>query len=143
MLRLPILVNAQCIMQVESSDRRGLIIMSFEKFTDTGRRSFKPKVSIRRSGVIGFSAAAVDKFRLNESKFVTLYYDAETGTVGVQPTKEQEDGSHPMILGPKTKSGSVSGSVSASRFLDRYEIRPTENIRVDVVLDDNLRILLI
>jgi hypothetical protein len=110
--------------------------MAFEKFTDTGRRSFKPKVSIRKSGVIGFSAAAVDKFKLKDCKFVTLYYDRDTRTIGIQGTREEEEGSHPLIMGPQSKSGSVSGSVSASRFLDRYEIMPPKNVRFDATWDD-------
>lgn len=117
--------------------------MPFEKFVDTGRRSFKPKVSIRKSGVIGFSAAAVEKFRLKGSKFVTLYYDAEARTVGIHPTVDEEDGSHPLNMGPQSKSGSVSGSVSASRFLDRYEIMPAKNLRVDASWDDSLGMVMV
>lgn len=117
--------------------------MAFEKFVDTGRRSFKPKVSVRKSGVIGFSAAAVEKYKLRTCKFVTLYYDRDARTIGIQGTAEGEDGSHPLIMGPESKSGSVSGSVSASRFLDRYEIMPSKNLRLDAAWDDSIGMILL
>jgi hypothetical protein len=111
--------------------------MAFEKFTDTGRRSFKPKVSIRKSGVVGFSAATVEKFGLKGKKFMSLYWDKETRRIGFQPTVQEEEGSHPLIMGKSTKSGSAGASMSASRFLDRYEIAPSKNLRLDAFWDSS------
>jgi hypothetical protein len=117
--------------------------MAFEKFTDTGRRSFKPKVSIRKSGVVGFSAATVDKFGLRDKKFMSLYWDAETARIGFQPTVQEEEGSHPLIIGKDTKSGSASASLSASRFLDRFEIAPSKNIRLDAFWDSASKMVIV
>jgi len=107
--------------------------MAFEKFVDAGRRSFKSKISIRTSGVIGFSSGSVEKFELLKYTFVTLYYDREEGVIGIEPTETEEKGvSHPINFGEPSKSGSLSGSVSATKFLEKYGIAPKEkNLRFE------------
>lgn len=119
--------------------------MPFEKFVDAGRRSYKSKISIRKTGVIGFSSGAVEKFQLQKYKFVTLYYDRQGGLVGIQPTENEEQGaSHAINFGEAAKSGSISASVSATKFLEKYGILPKhKNLRLEAEWDKDQGMMLI
>ncbi|MFH1894139.1 MAG: hypothetical protein ABIK83_15830 [Candidatus Zixiibacteriota bacterium] len=65
--------------------------MAWQKFDKFGE-SFSPKISIRATGHIGFSAGAVNRFQLDKYEFCELYYDGEKDLVGFMPTSEAMHG---------------------------------------------------
>ena len=90
--------------------------MGFELF-DKMSHSFKPKVSIRRNGNIGFSKGAAEKYELREKKFCKLYYDQEKKYVGFEFTDKEQ----PDVTTRVSPSGSGI-SIAATSFLNYYSI---------------------
>lgn len=109
--------------------------MAFQKFVETGR-SFRPKVTIRRTGSLGFTIAAIKKFDINEYPYAVLYYDSEGQKIGIKPTAEPEDGA------VKINRARQSTWISAKRFFDFYEI-PIKNGRYDAILDSKEGMIII
>jgi len=104
--------------------------MSFERFTKSGR-SYKPKVSITSSGLIGFNNGAVKRFDLNNYKYSVLYYDKEGKRIGISLTNdENEEG----IC--KLRNRASGADISARAFFDFYEIDYSETRRYDAIWDD-------
>lgn len=111
--------------------------MVFEKFTSSGL-SYKPKVSIRSSGQIGFNYAAIKKFRISDHTYVVAYCDRENKRIGFRFTNdENEEGIY--RLQNREKSSSFSGK----SFLDYYEIQYSKTQRYDAGWDDKDSILVI
>ncbi len=90
--------------------------MTWQKF-DLFEESFTPKISIRATGHIGFSAGAVNKFKLKDYKHCELYYDDEEKLIGFRLTND-------FIKGSTTKVvvRDIDCFISAKRFLDYYGI---------------------
>lgn len=109
--------------------------MAFEKFTQTGR-SFKPKVTIRKTGSLGFTAAAISKFGIDNYKYALLYYDKDAQKIGLKPTNDEEDGAH------KINRAKQSTWIAARRFLDYYGIT-LKNGRFDAMWDDEEQMIVI
>lgn len=111
--------------------------MGFEKFTEKAR-SFRPKLSIRSNSTIGLNAPAVTKFKLKDTKCVTLYYDRDDKKIGLKPaTTSDEEGAHPLNL---SKTGAW---VSARRFLDFFGLSTTETKRYDAVWDETNKMIVV
>jgi len=89
--------------------------MAFVKFAETAR-SYRPKVSIRANGTLGFNSGAVAKFHLKDYKYALLYFDQERRTVGVKPVKTEEEGAHAI------NRGKTGAWIAARRFLDYFSI---------------------
>jgi len=90
--------------------------MPFERFTETDK-TFKPRVTVRKSAQLSFSQGAVNKFKLGEVTGVVLYFDPDKQQVGIQPTDDlEEEGA----LALNRKGGNAS--VAAAPFLDYYDI---------------------
>jgi len=98
--------------------------MAFEKFSDTAR-SFRPKVSVRKSGTISFNSGCVKKFNLKGVSFVTLFFDKDSKMVGVMPSDKSDEGSHAL------HKGKTGAWVSGRRFLDFYGFSPKSTVRMD------------
>ena len=47
------------------------VYMAFEKFTQTGK-SYRPKISIRSNGQIGFNFGCIEKFSLEKYKYAVF-----------------------------------------------------------------------
>ena len=108
--------------------------MAFVKFAEAAR-SYKPKISVRATGTIGFNSGTVKKFDLRNYKFALLFYDKETNTVGVKPMKSEEDGAHRINLG---KTG---GWISCRRFFDYFGISIDGTRRYDARWDDKEKMI--
>jgi len=92
------------------------MLEGFERFTRKGR-SFRPRISIRARGQIGFNNGSVQRFELSKYEFVILYYSKEKNQIAIQLTNNKnEDGSIKLIK----KSGNYCFSGKA--FLDFYGI---------------------
>ncbi len=105
--------------------------MSFEKFTHVGR-GYKPKVSITKSGLIGFNQGAVKHFKLDRYDWAILYYDNDNDCIGIGLTNDaNEEGVC------KLRKRASGADVSARSFFDYFEINYDETSRYDATWDDN------
>lgn len=105
--------------------------MGFEKFTGKGR-SFRPKVSIWIRGQIGLNQGAVERFNLNDSRYVIMHYDKENKRIGLLFTgNEQEEGALKMNV---KNNGAI---FSARAFLEYYDIDHTKTRQYDIVYDES------
>ncbi len=103
--------------------------MPFERFTEVGR-SFRPRASIRSTGQIGFSYAAVKRFDLVKYNYAVLFFDKETKKIGIKLTKdENEEGAVRLF----TRNG--NGSISARSFLYYYQISHKKTKQFDIDRD--------
>lgn len=111
--------------------------MSFEKFTHVGR-GYKPKVSVTRSGLLGFNQGAVKHFELEKYDWAILYYDKDSARIGIGLTNnENEDG----IC--KLRKRAAGADVSARSFFDYFEINYDETNRYDATWDDNEKMIVV
>jgi hypothetical protein len=97
--------------------------MGFEKFEATGqgrgRGNSEPMISIRKSGSIGINNAALEQFFEEEHEGVVMYFDDDTGEIGMNPVEDgDEDEAYTL-----TRSDS-GGSVTPSAFLTRNGLVP-------------------
>ncbi len=94
--------------------------MPFVKFTGNGR-SFAPKVSINKIGVISLNEGSVERFKIRSYKFGVFYFDIEKSRIGIQLTNKTEEGA---ILIRFRRTGGAS--FGAKSFLEYFSIRPGE-----------------
>ena len=92
--------------------------MSFERFTQKGRRSFTPKARIWTRGIMGLNHAAISAFSLQEVKYVVLLYEKKTGKIGLEFHTE------PCESSAKVFQRSISRilTFSARAFCQYYKI---------------------
>ncbi len=101
----------------------------FEKFVETDS-SFAAKVTIRqRTGQIGFNSGAINRFKVNNYKYVILYFDPSERVVGMQLVMSEEPGS---IRISKKQSNTY---VTAKNFLDKYGVDYSHSHRHDLEQD--------
>lgn len=111
--------------------------MAWEKYTKTGR-GFKPKVSIWKRGQIGFNRGFVEKFDLQNYKFAILFFDRENWRIGVQFTNDnKEEGI------TKLKVRKTGAAISASGFLEYYNVQHDKTIKCDIEYDKKGKIFII
>lgn len=91
--------------------------MPLEKFINQ-RLSNTATITIRRVGKISFNIHARRQFRINRTHFVTLYFDEETGEIGIKPTTNKDE---PGIFKITQKRGGTP-LIYCKSFLDRYGI---------------------
>ena len=111
--------------------------MGFERFT-LGGKTFKPKVSIRRNGQIGFNNGARKRFELDNYKYVILFYDKENEKIGIKLTNESNENGI-MILQKRP----LNVAVSAKSFLEFYELPYLKTSRYNPQWDENEKMLII
>ena len=91
-------------------------IEGFERFTMKGR-SFKPRVTIRARGQIGFNNGSVVKFEIEKYDYIVLFYSREKNQIAMRLTNDKnESGAIKLIK----KHGNYCFSGKA--FLDFYGI---------------------
>lgn len=104
--------------------------MAFERFV-LGGKSYKPKVSIRRSGQIGFNQGAVKKFSMEKYRYAVLFFDRINKRIGIKLTNEEEEG----ICRLRVRGW--GGTVSAKAFLDYYGIDYSRLKKFDARWDES------
>ena len=105
--------------------------MAFEKFTRVGR-GYKPKVSVTRSGLLGFNQGAVKHFELDKYDWAILYYDSDGGRIGIELTNDKNEEGVCKLR--KRPSGA---DVSARSFFEYYRINYSETNRHDAEWDED------
>jgi len=101
---------------------------SFERFTETDT-TFSARVTIRRTGQIGFNAGAINSFRVKDYDFCVLYFDAKHKVVGMELTKEALEGSI------RIKKSDTNTYVRAKNFCDRFGIDYSKSQRYELRKD--------
>lgn len=104
--------------------------MAFERFTKIGR-GYRPKVSIWSRGQIGFNQGAVERFGLQEYKYVIFFYDKENGKIGFKFTNDEKEEGISKISIRKT-----GATVSSKSFLEYYRIDHSKTKRYDINFDE-------
>lgn len=110
--------------------------MPFERFTQTGK-SYRPKISIRSNGQIGFNFGAIEKFKLNKYKYAILFFDKEITRIGVKLTNDEEEG----IC--KLQVRKSNAAISAKAFLDYYSIDYTKTKRYEATWDEKEQMVIV
>lgn len=112
-------------------------LKGFDVFTDAGK-SFKPKISIRKTGQVGFNNGAIKRFALSDFEYVVLMYNKETEKIALKFTNDMnEDGA---IKFTKKKGNYF---VSGKSFMEKYSISYTESKSFDVEWIDEHNIAII
>lgn len=94
--------------------------MGFEKFTGGGR-SFTPKISISRNGLIGFNQGTRRRFSLEKYAVCTLYYDKEEGRIGFEFSKDKN-----AEGGINLRLRKFGADIAGKSFLSYYNIKPKD-----------------
>jgi hypothetical protein len=90
--------------------------MAFERFVEGGR-SYSPKASLNRSGLIGLNEGARKRFELENFKYCVLYYDRDARRIGIQLTNDpNEQGIRKVRLRP------TGADVSAKSFFQFFDL---------------------
>ena len=98
------------------------MLEDFEKFTQQGR-TFKPKISIRKRGQLGFNSGSINKFKLNRFDYAVMYISKDRTKVAIRFTNNQDEEGAVKIM-KRTGNFSFSGKA----FFDCYDI-DTESTR--------------
>ncbi len=96
--------------------------MSYELYTRKRSHGGPPSVTVTKNGMFVVNAAAMEKY-LHRHQFVHVYYDKDSGKVGLKPLSKKLDKSYRVNFSPK---GNV-GTISALSFLSfiGYEKKET------------------
>ena len=103
--------------------------MSFEKFTEVGK-VFRPKISIRSGGQMGFNQGSRNKFELDKYGYVVLYFDRENDKIGIKLTNDKN--AEGAITLHKRE---LDVAISAKSFLYCYDINFHETAIYDPIWD--------
>ena len=90
--------------------------MPFIKYTERGR-SYAPKASISRSGMLSFSEGARRRFDMDKYSHCVLYYDPEDRKVGLQLTNDADaEGARKLRL------RTTGADVAAKSCVDYFDL---------------------
>jgi hypothetical protein len=68
---------------------------------------------------------------MEKYKYAVLFYDAETGRIGVKLTNDKDEAGAAALI---TRSG--NGAISARAFLEYYNLTPKETTQRDIARDE-------
>ena len=105
--------------------------MAFERFTNIGR-GYKPKVSITKSGQIGFNQGAFKHFNLKHYEYAVLYYDNVSSRIGIGLTNDNDE---PGAC--KLRKRASGADISARSFFGYYGIDYADSKRYDAVWQED------
>lgn len=98
--------------------------MGWVKFENTGR-SIRPILSVRGESQIGFNDAAIKKFKVNEYKYASIFFDEDKKRIGVKLTN---DNSERGLFKVRFKEGS-GAHIPAKSFITNYKLNALKRPR--------------
>jgi hypothetical protein len=104
--------------------------MAWQKFTEP-RKTFRPALTIWKSGQIGLNDAAVRRFALKDYAYAVLYYDGERSAIGILPTNDRSQEGAVKIV--QHTSGA---SIAAKSFVDCFGLNEYKGQRNPVERDE-------
>ncbi len=111
--------------------------MPFIKFTGPNKK-YAARVSIRPSGIIGFTEGARRRYCLDEYTHCFLYFDPDTRRVGVELTRDQN------AAGARRFRHQPTGiSVALKSFLDFFDLGIRQTTVYDIDKDEETGFLVI
>lgn len=111
--------------------------MGFVKFTNTGK-SFTPRVSISKSGLIGLNNGARNRFGIEKYQYCVLYYDADEMKIGIEFTGNKDaDGVQ------KIRFRNTGADIAGKSFLSFFGIDTTETRVYPIAKDDTTGYLVV
>jgi len=110
--------------------------MGFERFEETGsmQSSSEPRISLRKSGSIGISKAAMSQW-FEDVDAVVLHFDEENNRIGLEPAEEDNEHSYTIS---RSEGG---GSITPSAFLQRYDLTPEVTTRYRAEWDEDNKLV--
>ena len=102
------------------------ILEGFEIFTEVGK-SFRPKISIRKSGQVGFNTGAIERFGLEQYDNVVMLYNKESGKIAFRFVDNDNE---PGAMRFMKRKGNYF--ISARSFMEKYNISYKKSISFDV-----------
>jgi len=111
-------------------DNHSLDIDGFKKYIHTGR-SYIPKVTIRKNGVLAFNSGAVQKYDLYAYKYAILYISDDRNRIAVRFTNSEKESG---ILQIQSRPGNFQ--ISARTFFGLYDIDWSENRNYDFLWNE-------
>lgn len=100
----------------------------FEKFVEAGS-SYAVRMSIRKSGQIGLSQGAAQRFGIKDANwFAVLYFNRVRNMIGVEFTRDKNsEGAHNVVC--REHVGVQITHISARGFLDKYDVQYKDETR--------------
>lgn len=95
--------------------------MAYTKVSSSGRgrgRGSQEKISLRKSGGIGISEAALQEYFTDDHEFVEVFFDEDNNKLGLLPKEDKGDDTYKLT---RAKSGA---SVTPSSFLKANGLVP-------------------
>jgi len=113
--------------------------MGFEKYVPqaTPNKSL-PKVTIRKTGLISFDAAAVKEFSLEKVTHMVLFFDKSKKVLGVlSDADDAQQGAIPVSRRRRTVS------IKVPQFFSSFGLLIDDNRKFDVSFNDNEKMITI
>lgn len=111
--------------------------MAFVRFTNSGK-SFSPRASLGRTGLLGLNDGARRKFDLDQHPYCALYYDAEQMMIGIELLDDNAtDGAQKIRL---RKTGA---DIAIKSFIEFFAIEVKETTLYGVTRDESTGYLVI
>jgi hypothetical protein len=109
---------------------KGGAAVPFVKYTG-GVRSYVPRVSISKSGMLSFNEGAKQRFRIGEHGYCVLYYDPDTRRVGIELVNDEN------VEGARRLRHRDTGSdLAVKSFLDFFDIGVERTTSYPITRDD-------
>lgn len=104
--------------------------MAFEfvRFTETDT-PFAARVTIRRTGQIGFNTGALNRFQIKNANYAVLYFDAKSQAVGIELTDQVVPGAIEIKKSP------ANTYLRSKNFCDRFGIEYASSRRFELKKD--------
>jgi hypothetical protein len=118
--------------------------MGFKKFTKKGGKSggqsnVGPRVSLRKSGSVGFNHATVNEF-FDGKDYVECFNDAVNQKVGFHPQSENTKDAYKVR---KSKKEGHGAQVNCKAFLNEFDLVPEQTTRYKAEWDDEQDLIVI
>lgn len=100
---------------------------NWQKIESSGHR-LEHRITLTRSGYVGFPAAFYEKNQINSFKYTVLYYAPDERAMGIRFTNESEKGALKIHHSAQSKGGSIVArnffkiiDLDYKSFAGRYE----------------------
>ncbi|MHB9133979.1 MAG: hypothetical protein ACYDBB_23165 [Armatimonadota bacterium] len=111
--------------------------MLFEKFTSKGR-SFVPRASISRTGLIGLNHGARERLGLDQFTHCILYYDRSEQVIGIELTNDgKSEGAQ------KIRFRTTGADIAGKSFMLYFDLDIRETALFPITRDDDTGFLMI
>jgi len=113
---------------------------TYDKGSSTGKvNTNNPQLSLRKSGTIGFNAAARQKF-LQDYDYAVMQYDKENELIGIIPKKEETGKAYKIR---KAKKDTHGAQINCKGFTTNWGLIPEKTTRYKIQKADRKQRLVV